>query len=141
MVQCGVLSQREADETTEPGMMPDLKLDDLVDMYGDPAVNEELRRRLSRSSKGDPKATLAHSPVRNQGDDFSRQGCFLFLSIVCHFVLSESVLVSLLLCFTSLSWNPSFSLYSFPVGLADSLILSVCAKFMILIMLTDFLLF
>ena len=31
------------------------KLEQLVDMFGDPAVNEELRQRLPRASNRDPK--------------------------------------------------------------------------------------
>src|SRR6218665_510716 len=97
-----VLSQREADETTEPRTMPDLKLEDLVDMYGDPAVNDELRRRLSRSSKGDPKATLAHPIMPNQGDDFSRQGSFVCLSFVVSLFVLKFVM-SIFLCILGLS--------------------------------------
>lgn len=104
MVHCGVLSQREADETADPRMMPDLKLDDLVDMYGDPAVNEELRQRLSRSSKGDPKATLAYPAMRNQGDDFSRQVWFVCPSIVCISIVCLDCCLSLHLSL-NLSWS------------------------------------
>ena len=31
------------------------RLEQMVDMYGDPAVTEELRRRLPRAGKTDPK--------------------------------------------------------------------------------------
>ena len=31
------------------------RLDQLVDMYGDPAVNDELKNRLPRAKKVDPR--------------------------------------------------------------------------------------
>ena len=53
-------SARDRDITREAALRKaaETRLEQMVDMYGDPAVTEELRRRLPRAGRTDPKARL-----------------------------------------------------------------------------------
>ncbi len=44
------------------------RLEQMVDMYGDPSVNEELRQRLPRANKSD-----ARKKLEDEIDDLHRQ--------------------------------------------------------------------
>lgn len=45
--------ERDISRETALRQAAESRLDQLVDMYGDPAVNEELRHRLPRAGKSD----------------------------------------------------------------------------------------
>ena len=51
---------RERDLTREEALRKaaEARLEQMVDMYGNPAVNQELRDRLPRARKSDPKARM-----------------------------------------------------------------------------------
>ena len=51
-----LIYRRERDATREAALRKALeeRMDQLVDMYGDPAVTQELRDRLPRAKKDDP---------------------------------------------------------------------------------------
>ena len=49
------------------------RLDQLVDMYGDPSVNEEIRNRLPRAKKDDVKKKLEKELEDLKKEDASNQ--------------------------------------------------------------------
>ena len=52
---CGLYRERDATREAALRKAAEERFEKLVDMYGDPAVNEELRTRLPRAAKTDPK--------------------------------------------------------------------------------------